>query len=156
MWHVLGPVGTIKFVHFDGTLRGLSKIRKHIRGKGAGITVSIASFGLTLSKFQKVSVLIFTQFQITPLKLPGLVRTPEPQQFCDKIPQGILHRLRAVSAQLPCLPQTVLLLGTQWLRTIWAVAFPGLFQLPTSHFKHFLACMEHWALYNIIFITYGL
>ena len=34
MWHVLGPVGTIKFVHFDGTLRGISKIRKHFRGKG--------------------------------------------------------------------------------------------------------------------------
>ena len=76
VWHVLGPVGTIKFVHSDGTLRGLSKIRKHFRCKGSGITVSSASHGLTLSKFQKLTVLIFTQFQITPLQLPGLLRTP--------------------------------------------------------------------------------
>ena len=78
MWHVLGPIGTTRFVHFDGTRRGLNKIKKHFRGEGSGITVSSACFGLTLSKFQKLSVLIFTQFQITPLQLPGLVRTPEP------------------------------------------------------------------------------
>ena len=71
----------IKFVHFDGTLRGLSQIRKHFRCKGSVITVSSASFGLTFSEFQKLTVLIFTQFQITPLQLPGLVN---PSSFVTK------------------------------------------------------------------------
>ena len=79
-----------------------------------------------------------------------------PSSLVTKYHRVNLHRLRAVSAQLPCQPQTVLLLGIQWLRTNWAVAYPGLFELPTSYFKHFLACMEHWTLYNIISITYGL
>ena len=152
----LAPVGTIKCVHFDWTLRGLSKIRKHFMCKGCGIIVSNAGFGFTLRKFRKLSVLIFTKFQITLLQLPGLVRTPEPQQCGDKSAQGILQHLRTVSAQLPCQPQTVLLPGTQWLRTIWVIAFPGLFQLTTSHFKKFLACMELWILCNIIFKTNGL